>query len=197
MIKIRHMSKKIDIVSSYLDDYSDSFSGREIGRLINANHQTALNHINNLLNEKILKAVNKGKNKEYSLELKNLKTRILLEIAEHYKSLKSLANKELKILVTELLPHCESIIIFGSFAKGIFDKNSDIDIIIVGSCNKDAVRSIKRRYSREISIEFVTYAQLRHSLKTKNALGIEILNNHIIYGNVSKIIMIFMEWYLR
>jgi len=48
------MSKKIDIISLYLGNYARCIAGREIARLIKLNHQTALNHLNELVKEKVL-----------------------------------------------------------------------------------------------------------------------------------------------
>ena len=51
MAKIRHMSKKIDIIKLYIGDYTKSMSGREIAKKASMNHQTALNCLNELVKE--------------------------------------------------------------------------------------------------------------------------------------------------
>jgi len=187
------MSKKIDIISLYLGNYARCIAGREIARLIKLNHQTALNHLNELVKEKVLGYVVKGRNKEYSINLSSPKTKILIEIAESFKAMESLSNKELGVIIKEVIPFAESIILFGSFAAGNYNKNSDIDLVLVGKSNKERIDSIKKRYSREINIEYVSYSDFVKSLKEKNSLAVEILKNHIIYGNVSPIIRIFLK----
>ncbi len=191
------MSKKIDIISLYLGDYARVIPGREIARLINANPQTALNHINELVKEKVLKYVLRGRNKEYSLEMSNPKTRVLIEISESFKSMESLSNKELGVIIKEIIPFAESIILFGSFASGSCNKSSDIDLVLVGKSDKDRIRSIKRRYSREINTEYISYADFVKSIKEKNSLAVEILKNHTLYGDVSSIINIFIKGHTK
>jgi len=65
VIKIRHMSKKIDIINLYLGDYKKTMSGREIARKLAVNHQTALNCLNELVKDSVMVYQTKGRNKEY------------------------------------------------------------------------------------------------------------------------------------
>jgi len=197
MKKIRHMSKKIDIISLYCTNYFNSFSGRKIARMLNLNHQTVLNHINDLVSDKILKYELKGRNKEYSLNLENIQTTIFLEIMENVRSLKALENKELKFIIKDLIEKAESIIVFGSFADNSHDSKSDVDLLILGKSDKKQIKILIKRYNREINIEFVSFKDFANSLKKKKALAIEILKNHLIYGNISKIVNIMLKWYLR
>lgn len=194
---IRHMSKKIDIIKEYLNDYNKSYNGRELSKKINVNPQTALNHLNELVREKILLFSIKGRNKEYCLNNENIITFNMVNIAEIYKSIEIFSNKELKILISGLIPNCESIILFGSFASGTFDKESDIDLIILGKSNKDEINRTKRRHPRTINIEYIGYDDFEKALNEKKALAIEILKNHIIYGDVSRIAGIFMKFYKK
>ncbi|MFH2027827.1 MAG: nucleotidyltransferase domain-containing protein [Nanoarchaeota archaeon] len=191
------MSKKIDIVSLYLSNYKSKYNGREIARLSSINHQTALNHLNDLIKTKIMIFNNNGKNKDYHLDLSNLKTNLLIEMAECYRSICSFDNKELSVIIKEILPFTDSLILFGSFASGSYNKDSDIDIICVGKSDKSAINKIKRRYSREINLEFVSYNEFKKSLDSKNALSVEILKNHIFYGDVSRLVSILINWYTR
>ncbi len=191
------MSKKIDIITLYLDNYVKSLLGREIARKISVNHQTALNHLNDLVKENIIKYEQKGRNKHYTLRLDNQKTTILLEIAEHNSSLVQLDKKVISTLISQLLPHSDSIILFGSFAKNKEKDDSDIDMIIVGRSNEKAINRIKERYPKKISIEYVSYRDFQISLKKKKALALEILKAHTIFGNLSKIVDIYLKWYRR
>lgn len=197
MIKIRHLSKKIDIISLFAKDYSGKLSGREIARLIKINHQTALNHLNDLVTEGILNYEIKGRNKEYYLDLKNLKTRMLLEVAESIKSLDRLRLKELGFIIEEILPFTDAIILFGSFASLDYNKESDIDLILVGKSDKERIRKITSRYNRKVNIEYVSLNDFAKSLKDKKALAVEIVKNHVFYGDISRIVKILLEWYLR
>src|SRR3989338_936509 len=128
MEKDRHMSKKIDIIGLYLHDYNCSFSGREIARKLKINHQTALNHLSRLVQAKIILVKKEGKNKKYSLDHSSLKTRLYLQLSESYNALESLDKFHLKRAIEILLPAVEMVVVFGSFAKGLEQEHSDIDV---------------------------------------------------------------------
>lgn len=194
--KIRHMSNKLDIIILYLNNYSQTFSGRAIAKKTSLSPQTALNNLNQLVKKQILSFIVRGRNKEYRLELKNLQSKIMLEMAEHYKALKRLQNEELNILFSEIAPYCESIILFGSFAQWKETKDSDIDLVIVGKADKKKIKQIKEKYTKEINIEFISLADFKKSFKEKKALAIEVLKNHILFGNIKPIIDVFLEYYL-
>ena len=78
----RHMSRKMDIGSLFLRDYSSIFSGREIARRTKTSPQAALNIIKELVQDKCLQSKVEGRNKNYSLNLTNLRTKIFLEQVE-------------------------------------------------------------------------------------------------------------------
>ncbi len=191
------MSKKIDIVSLFTKDYSKRMSGREIARLLNTNHQTALNNLNELVKEDIIKYELKGRNKEYSLNLNSLKTNLMAVMSEVKLSLDSLQNKELKIVIEEIVPNTEAIILFGSFASSSHDKDSDMDLILVGKSDKESISKIIKRHNREINAEYASFEDFAGSLNKKNALAIEIAKNHLFYGDISRITGILLKWHLR
>ena len=83
------------------------------------------------------------------------------------------------------------------FASSTFNKESDIDLIIVGKSDKNKINKIIENHPRTINIEYISYNDFKKSLNQKKALAIEILKNHIIYNNVSKIVKIFLEFYKK
>jgi len=174
--KIRHMSKKIDIISLYLSDYTKGFSVRSIAKLAGMSPQTALNHLNKM---PFLRYEYKGKNKEFYLDLKDLRIMQIVKICELSRSMNS--PDELRMIMSDMIGHTETIIVYGSFAKGTFDRYSDIDMLLVGRSDKKKINAIKRRYNREINVEFVGFADFK---RLRNALWHEIRKNHLIFGDM-------------
>lgn len=165
-------------------------SGREIARLTGMNPQSTLNYLTDLAKSKVLVKNKKGNLVLYSLH-EGFVAKIYLDLAEYKVALASLKNKELNVLVDELLPLTESLVLFGSYAKDKQTKESDIDLIAVGKSKKEAIQSAVKRYPREVNVEFVSYSSFD---KTKNtALGKEIFKNHIIYGDVYRIVEIWRK----
>lgn len=189
---IRHMSKKIDIIKLYSGDYNSSYSGREIARALKLNPQTALNHLNELVKCKIMLFKKKGRNKEYYLNKDNLVLKQMINISEIYKSIEAMGYKELKILIRDIIRYCESIVLFGSFASGRADKESDIDLVVIGAKDKEKILKIKRNFPREVNVEFISYDGLEQAVKQKKALAIEISKNHVIFGETNKIVEMFL-----
>jgi len=105
-------------------------------------------------------------------------------------------NKKIKTFILEVkekagLPDY-IFLIFGSFAKGNADKNSDLDIAIISSLdNKEAferlINSLKRIYPIKIhSLEF-DYKEFIEMLKAKeNNVGKEIIKNNIIFSGAEQ-----------
>lgn len=195
MQKNRHLSKKIDIIQLYLYGYNTRLSGREIARKTMLNHQTALNSLNELVRDKVLKFEIAGRNKQYSLNMDNPSAMIMAEMAESQKALAILLNKKIKVIIAEMLPFAETFIIFGSYASGREKDDSDLDIVIAGKADKQKIKSIASKYPIEANIEFVSFGEFEKALKEKKALALEILRNHVIFGDAHKIIEIYWRWH--
>lgn len=187
------MSNFLDIIGIYLKDYRASFSGREIARLTNSSPQSTLSYLNKLFHKNILKIKKEGRNKIYSLNLKELNTQIFLAMVELKKSEEFLNIEELNIILERLLPLAETTIVFGSFAKKRHKNDSDLDLIMLNVKNKKMVLEFAETFPREINIEFVTWNQFKKSFLNNNYLSIEIKKDHLVYGNSLKLVQIYCE----
>lgn len=189
---IRHMSKKLDLVSIYLDNYFEKVNGRTISKKMNVSPQTGLNHVNELVKLNILKYDLEGRNKSYYLNFEDPLTFQLVKLAEEFTALNLMQNSEIKSLIKDFDGLYESLIIFGSFANNKQKKDSDLDLVFVGSSNTLKLKQIFKLKSREINAEFITLSDFKKSFKDKNSLSIEIMKNHILFGNVDLLIQIFI-----
>ncbi len=189
-IKNRHMSKKLDIISVFLRDYSASYSGREIARLVKVSPQTGLSILRMLVNEKVLLIKKEGRNNKYGLNKKDLRTKMILCLAETNKARIFLEKKELKLILDKLLPLAETLVIFGSFAKNLEKKSSDLDLIAMGVKDKNKFRKFKNIFPKEINVEYAAWNTFNN---VKNALSVEIKKDHLIYGNVFKVVEVYCQ----
>ena len=185
------MSKKIDIVRQYVGNYTGSFSGRELARKLGINHQTTLNCLQELVKEKILTFRVEGRNNNYFLKLDSFNTRLWLQLAENANSLCKLKNYELKKVVEAIVPLTEIVIVFGSFAKSLEKEDSDIDLIIISGTNKKVITQKLSLFSREINAEFISWSDFVKSYHEKSALAKEIVANHLLFGNVYKVVDLY------
>jgi len=146
---------------------------REIARTLNESHSTILRKINELLKENVLDYKKEGTNKIFFIK-NNLKSKNYIYSAEIHK-LNSLLKKhpELSIILEDIKKDFSKgmIILFGSYAKGIPRKDSDIDIYLETNNNslKNKIKAINSKLSIKIG-----------KFDTKSLLIKEIIKNHII-----------------
>ena len=95
------------------------------------------------------------------------------------------------MVVRDLLNFCSSVIVFGSYASGQNKKNSDLDLAVFGCKDKKKVRQIKENYLIDINEHYINYFEFKGLLRKKQALSLEILGNHVLFGDVSKFVDFF------
>jgi predicted nucleotidyltransferase len=146
---------------------------REIARTLNESHSTILRKINELLKENVLDYKKEGKNKIFFIK-NNLKAKNYVYSAEIHK-LNNLLRKhpELSIIFEDLKNNFSKgmIILFGSYAKGIPKKDSDIDIYL--ETNDNNIKTRVKETNSKLSIKIGKF-------DTKSLLIKEIIKNHII-----------------
>jgi predicted nucleotidyltransferase/predicted transcriptional regulator len=128
-----------------------------------------------------------GRNKRYYFPAHPVSF-MMLNLVEQYKAVQFFArHKKLQPMITEL-SRCGSIVLFGSYAKGKEKQDSDVDIWYVGS-KTTKVTKIAARY--HVYMQYDTLSSFQHKLKKKHPLSIEIVKDHIIFGEVHDITTVF------
>lgn len=184
--------KWVNLLVPLSSDYSQKFFASELSRKTNIPQQTVSRYLNQMAKLNLIGYVKEGRNKMFYLDLKKQTTRIILNIIEQYKSLYfELKTKETALIINELLEYCESIIVFGSYASGNYSKESDLDLVVLGKSDKNKVKRLKQKYTIKINEHYTTYNQFAKIIASGNPLSIEIMKNHLLFGNVSEIIGIF------
>lgn len=134
------------------------------------------------------------------LNLKNEKTKVLVQLSEIERTLELYAHKkELRLILedlTDLLKAEEvlSVILFGSYAKGNPSKESDIDILVIctGKPKVDkAAREIYARYGKEVNIVIMDIASFKRQ-KEKPIIK-EIISNHYVLSGVEKFVSLVTD----
>ena len=146
---------------------------REIARILNESHSTILRKIDELSKENVLDYKKEGKNKVFFIK-NNLKAKNYVYSAEIHK-LNILLRKhpELAIILEDIKKEFSKgmIILFGSYAKGIPKKDSDIDIYL--ETNDNNIKTRMKEINSKLSIKIGKF-------DTKSLLIKEIIKNHII-----------------
>ncbi len=152
---------------------------RGIAKRLGESHSTILRKLNILKKDSVIDYKKEGKNKVFFLK-NNIISRTYILKAELYKLLKLLKEyPELSIIFEEILKKTDEklIILFGSYAKGLAKKESDIDIYIE---TKD--RGIKKMIEdvhSKINVKIGVF-------DAKSPLIREIIKDHIIIRGVEE-----------
>ncbi|MCX6819640.1 MAG: nucleotidyltransferase domain-containing protein [Candidatus Aenigmarchaeota archaeon] len=186
--------KWVNVLLPFTGNYGSKLSGTELAMLSKTPQQTASRHLNALVKQSLLDYEKQGRNKLYHFDHSKHSTKTIYEILENHKGISFQQKlKEVFAIINEMLGHAESLIIFGSYSAYSFDKSSDLDIVVIGKYNKREIKKMKQRQTIQINEHYVSYEDFGKLIKSKNPLAIEILKSHIIFGNVSKIVDIFLE----
>ncbi len=185
--------KWVGILLPFTGSYGGRLSGTELARLSKVPQQTASRQLNELARKNLLAYQKQGRNKLYFFDHSRESTKSIYQILENHKGIIFHQKAgEVFETISGFLRHAETLIIFGSYSSYAFDGSSDLDLIFVGNCSKEEIKRIKRLQSLLINEHYVSYDELAGLLKSRNPLTVEVLKNHIIFGDVSRIVGIFL-----
>lgn len=152
---------------------------RGIAKELNESHSTVLRKLDSLKRENVVDFRMEGKNKIFFLK-NNLVAKNYISKAELNKSIKLLKKyPKLSVIFEEILKKTDEklIVLFGSYAKGIAKKDSDIDIYIETK-NKNIKRLVEDIHSK-IRVKIGPFY-------VKSSLIKEIIKNHVIIKGVDE-----------
>ena len=93
-------------------------------------------------------------------------------------------NLLVKEVIEKISPFINGIgIIFGSYAKGISNRESDLDIFVAGDYEKGEVKKVSRNLGIEISIKCYPLKTFEKNVNHDILLK-EVLKNHIVFKNM-------------
>ena len=188
--------KWVDILISFAGNYSGKYSASELSRKSGVPQQTVSRSLNQIAGNNMISYKLEGKNKLFYLDLEKNISGIMLNILEFHKSLGfHLHTKAVSVIINDLLRHCESLLVFGSYSSGNFDEDSDLDVLFLGRCSKPEIDRIRQKQVIEINGHYSSYSGFSKALKSKNALAMEIIKNHVIFGDVYAVVGMFLRDY--
>ncbi|MBU1252709.1 MAG: nucleotidyltransferase domain-containing protein [Nanoarchaeota archaeon] len=164
------MKRKVDILKPFFENPNERFQIRELSRILKINPTTIGDHLKKFAKENLIE-LEPGKPYPY-FKAKESKEFLIQKL---------FFNLE-KLHQTSIIEQLEkdydypTIILFGSYADAIDDKNSDIDLLVLTEIKKDRnYTKFEKKLNRKVSIHLSTKEKF-NSLKNKNP---ELLNNII------------------
>lgn len=179
--KINITENSLQIISLFAKGFDKEYYIREVQKLLKISSRTAQIILMDLENKTILESKIKGKIKIYKI-MKNDTSKNYLVFAEQYKKISFLKQHNLvKEVISRINPFIKGIaLIFGSYAKGIEKKDSDLDIFIAGEYNKKEIKKISKLFNLNINVKNYSLNDFKKNIK-KDILIKEVLDNHIVF----------------
>jgi predicted nucleotidyltransferase len=191
----------LKILGLFRSNYKTSFYLREIARQIQVDAKAVRLQLNRLEKANIITSIQKGKNREYTLNLGNSLTLYHLLLAEAFTTVEYLnRNFEIKKLVSETTENLgKTAMLFGSFAKENMTQESDIDILIIDDKKPDlsVFKEVGSLLSREISIKCMSEEQFSNGLVNNDPLILEVAANHIILKGIDNVCNMLWRYYAK
>lgn len=189
------------ILGLYRNNYEASLHLREIARQTHIDVKAVQLQLKKLEKLNVVKSIQKGRNKNYSLNLNNYLTKYYMILAETYATITYLnKNFEIKKLISEINDKIEdSALLFGSFAKGEMTPESDIDLLIISDINpdSDAIQETAQLMGREINIKATTKEKFLEGLQNNDPLILEVAANRIIIKGIDTICNAMWLYYAK
>jgi predicted nucleotidyltransferase len=191
----------LKILGLFKSNYKASFHLREIAREIQVDVKAVRAQLDKLEKSNIITSVQKGKNKEYSLNLSNYLTIYHVILAEAFASIDYLSKHfEIRKLVSEINGNLGNVaVLFGSFAKENMTDESDIDIIVIADKKPEekAFREMGSLIDRKINVKFATPEQFSKGLISGDPLIREVVANHVVLKGIDNFCDIMWRYYAK
>ena len=182
--------KRVNILIPLTNNYKTKLTQSELSRITKIPQQSLSRYLNSYVREGIIDYKIEGRNKLYYFNFDNiLLVKEFILSLEHLKNIKfykkHLLIKEVSEKILPLIEGCA--IIFGSYAKNLQKKDSDLDIMIIGKCNEKEIAKFSEIYGIDINLKI-------YSTYQRDILMTEVIKNHIVIKNIELFIeMIFNE----
>jgi predicted nucleotidyltransferase len=178
----------LDLLGLFTKGFNKEFYIREVNKLLKISPRTAQLILEFLESESVLESEIKGKIRVYRLR-NNQVSKEYVMLAEIHKRIKLLKNNPIiKEVAGKINPLIKGIgIIFGSYAKGLNHKDSDLDLFIIGDCEEKEIKKIGISYNVEINIIKYSKNILREKI-SRDFLIKEVLKDHVIIKGLEELI---------
>ena len=186
--KIRITENTLHVLSLFTNDFGREYYIREVEKLLKISPRTAQLILEDLEDKGVIESKIRGKIRTYKIKLSEFTKRYFVFV-EQYKAIAFLEkNLMIKEIVEKITPNIKGIgIIFGSYAKGIENKESDLDIFVAGNYNKEEIKRVSKNLGIDISVKCYSIKTFEKNIN-KDILLKEILKNHVVFVNTEQFI---------
>jgi len=187
----QNRNNQMELLGLFRGNYKKQIYLRMISKLSKIPLKTTQNTLIFLEKERIIKSKVEGKNKYFSLNTENILTKQYLLQTECYFTNRFLEKyPNFKTFLKEITD--TTLILFGSFAKFIANRDSDVDLLMI---SKTRVKLPSHLLANKIHIVNLSEESFNKAIEQGESLIKEIIENHIILNNHSFFINVLWKYY--
>ena len=179
MIQLYQKIKHLTILKLFLDNPHNSYYLRESARLLKMDPMTIKRALTLFVADGILL---KTEEKNQILYKANIDSPACRYLKISY-NLSWLQEKEIVEFLNRHMNTVTSILLFGSYAKGENDRESDVDILTISLSKNTPTAELSKLLERDVNLISFTPAQWSQQAKTNKAFYLDvILDGIVLYG---------------
>ncbi len=178
------MDNKLKIINYLGKHLWHAFTMNELSKLTKIPYATFYRTIQEMKDLVKLQAV--GKSKTVSLNAENPAIKAYLTISSDEEKKEFLQKQPIISKITSELDTPDTVVLFGSYAKGTQREASDIDLLVINKNGKKSISFSKYEvlFRKKINPMFVTSSEFRKMLREADEnVGKQALKDHIILNN--------------
>jgi len=137
------------LLKIFLFSPNESFRLRQLSRISKISPPSVMNYLKKFEGEELIRSYKKDNIPYYKMNVDNLNLNVYKKIAALYE----LQNSGLIEYLWDKLAS-EAIILYGSYARGEFTEESDIDLFVIGKEKKIDIRDFEKKLGAELHIMF-------------------------------------------
>ncbi len=174
---------RVKLLVQFMLSSKERFYMRELERILKVSIGNIRRELINLEKAGVLKSEKVGNIKFYSLD----------KDSPIYNSLRDIVVKTVgipKLLGSCIIPNQNILIsfIYGSYAKGNLDNESDIDLFVIAKKNNrvfeeisDRIDRLSERFGREINVDILLEKEFQEKLKNEDTYIHDLINGKLIF----------------
>jgi predicted nucleotidyltransferase len=166
---------------------------REVQRLLGISPRTSQLILDDLEKKTVLESRTLGKIRTYGIR-KSEAAKDYLVFAEQYKKITFLRKRPMiGEVISKITPMVRGLgMVFGSYAKGVEKKGSDLDVFIAGDYDRRGVKGVSELYGIEISVKSYPMEIFKRDIR-KDALIREVLSDHVVFSGAEEFVRTVLE----
>jgi predicted nucleotidyltransferase len=176
MIHLYQKVTHLKVLSYFFENPFEDFYLRELARLLKISPMTVKRALEILVRDELIIREEKKNQILYRANMDNFAFRYTkvsynLSLLNSINLVESLLNQN---------PGISSIVLYGSFATGENDKNSDLDLLVISTPKEIETRTISKKLKIEVNIMNFTSAQWTKQAKTNRAFYLDVITDGIV-----------------